>query len=270
MCTILIVHQVAADLPLVIAANRDEFYARPATGPQVIHGPTSTTPRAIAGIDAALGGTWMGATETGLFVGLTNQRTFRPANRDLRSRGEVVTEALRCRSVAEVHAYLESIDGRQYNPFNLLYGDGHALELARARPGAADLTFAPVPPGVHVLPNDDLNAPHFPKVQRAKSLLGDPLELADLAWPTLQRRLTEVLADHQLPAADQVDDPPPDSWLTREVLIQLQALCIHTEVYGTCSATIAAVRPGGVAHYLYAAGAPCREGFEDVTELLAG
>jgi len=270
VCTIVILHHVVADLPLVVAANRDEFYARTASGPQVLHPRSGARPLAIGGVDGALGGSWMGATEAGLFVGLTNQRTFRPANRELRSRGEVVTRALQHRSVAAVHDYLAGLDGRQFNPFNLLYGDGRALELCRAHPGAAALTFEPVPDGIHVLPNDGLDSPRFPKVERARDLLGTPSTLATLPWPELQERLTAVLADHHRPPADGVDEPPPDSILTREWLVQLQALCIHTEVYGTCSATIAAIAPGRVVHYAFAPGPPCQTSFEDVTALLSG
>ncbi len=268
MCTIIILNQVAADLPLVIAANRDEICARSATGPQVLQQRTATTPQAIGGIDEELGGTWMGATADGFFVGLTNQRTFRPANRELCSRGQVVTQALRRGSVVAIRHFLGSLDARQYNPFNLLYGDGHTLELARTSAKSAALTFEPVPRGTHVLPNDGLDSEAFPKVNRAKTLLGDSDQLGALPWQKLKQRLAIVLGDHELPPADEVADPPPGSWLSKSLLVELQALCIHMDHYGTCSATIVAVTPGRVVHYLFAPGPPCSEAFEDVTSLL--
>ncbi|RLB61549.1 MAG: hypothetical protein DRI90_11120 [Deltaproteobacteria bacterium] len=268
MCTIIILNHVTADLPLVIAANRDEIYARSATGPQVIQQRAGPTPQAIGGVDEALGGTWMGATEDGLFVGLTNQRTFQPPNRELRSRGQLVSQALRCGSVAAIHDFLETLEARQYNPFNLLYGDGRTLELARAGPEAA-LSIEPVPQGAHVLPNDRLDSDDFPKVQRAQTLLGDVDELGGLTWHELQQQLTLVLSDHERPPVDQIADPPAGSWLTKPLLAELQALCIHTEFYGTCSATIVGITPGRVDHYLFAAGSPCTEAFEDITSLLA-
>jgi uncharacterized protein with NRDE domain len=268
VCTIIILNQVAAGLPLVIAANRDEVFARSATGPQVLQQRAGSTPRAIGGVDQMLGGTWMGATDNGLFVGLTNQRTFRPANRELRSRGQLVSQALRCGSMAAIRDFLGSLDGHETNPFNLLYGDGRSLELARATPEAATLSIQPVPTGAHVLPNDGLDSEGFPKVERAQALLGDEGELSRLPWRALQQRLRRVLSDHQLPAPDQVADPPTGSWLSKPLLIELQALCIHTEHYGTCSATMVAISPGQVVHYLFAPGSPCTEDFEDVTSLL--
>jgi hypothetical protein len=52
------------------------------------------------------------------------------------------------------------------------------------------------------------------------------------------------------------------------MLQRLQALCIHTPTYGTRSATVLALEPGRVAHYLYADGAPCRTPFVEVGGLL--
>ena len=67
MCTIVILRHVHSEWPLVLAANRDEFYGRPTQGPQLL----SESPRVVGGRDVERGGTWMGTTDSGLFVGLT-------------------------------------------------------------------------------------------------------------------------------------------------------------------------------------------------------
>src|SRR5512133_3649340 len=113
MCTIIAFHRVRADLPLVIAANRDGLRARPGTAPVEL----GRAPRFWGGRDAELGGSWMGVAETGLFVGLTNQRTEQAADRTLRSRGEVVLEALRLGGMAAVDRQLLALDARRYNSF---------------------------------------------------------------------------------------------------------------------------------------------------------
>ena len=56
--------------------------------------------------------------------------------------------------------------------------------------------------------------------------------------------------------------------MTREILQALQAVCIHTPVYGTRSASIAAIAEREALHYLHADGPPCVAAFADLTELV--
>ncbi len=126
MCTLLILRQVHPEWPLVLAANRDEFYARPATGPQVLR----ESPRTVGGRDLERGGTWMGVTHEGLFVGLTNQRGRRGQARTARSRGEVVLRALQAGNVEAIERYLDALPGDEFLAFNLLYGDALGVRVA--------------------------------------------------------------------------------------------------------------------------------------------
>jgi uncharacterized protein with NRDE domain len=262
MCTIVILRQVHPEWPLVLAANRDEFYARPATGPQVLR----ESPRAVGGRDVERGGTWMGVTNEGLFVGLTNQRGARGQGPAPRSRGEVVLRALEAGSVEAVERYLDTLPGDEFLPFNLLYGDAGTLRVAYARPGQRRLRREDVPPGIHVLPNDVLDSPELPKVEHARRLAA---EVAWRPWPELAAGLKGLLADSTLPALEQVPVPAVGEDLPRDFLRQLQALCIHTPLYGTRSSTIVALRPGQVGHYLASDVAPCQGAWSDVTGLLA-
>ena len=241
MCTILLLRHLHPDWPLVLAANRDELYARPATGPQVL----LTSSRAIGGRDLERQGTWMGVTDGGLFVGLTNQKGSSALARGLRSRGEVVLEALEAGGVEAVERYLEGLRPSEYQPFNLLYGTAEVLRVAYARPDAQRVRWEDVPRGVHVLPNDVLDSPALPKVARARGLAES---LAHKPWPELAEGLQRILADHLLPGLD--------------------SLCIHTPGYGTRSSAIVALAPGRVAHYLASDTAPCQGPFRDVTGLL--
>lgn len=258
MCTIVVLNRVHPEFPVVVAANRDEFYARPTTGVHQLH----DDPRAIGGRDGQKGGTWMGANEAGLFVGLTNQRTWHRADPDRRSRGEVVLEALRQRDTAEVEGYLEGLDPREYNPFNLLYGTAEGLRVAYFRDDLERPVFEGVGPGVHVLPNDRLNAPTFAhKVGRAQALTEPHVEAP---WPELTRKLGAMLADSALPPLKSYPTPPPGAMMPRRLAHRLEALCIRTPLYGTRSSVIAALAPGRVAHYLATSGAPDRTPFKSV------
>ncbi|WP_225412910.1 NRDE family protein [Stigmatella hybrida] len=257
MCTLVILHHVHPEWPLLLAANRDELYARPSAPAQFLAGPRLL----VAGLDDVRGGTWMGVTEGGFFVGLTNQpagpaRLPAPA-----SRGEVVAEALRRGSLEAVERYLEGLNPADFGPFNLLYGDTQRLRVAYARPTAGRLTFGDVPPGIHVLPNDVLDAPHLPKVARARGLAEAS---ARRAGPGLVDGLQHLLADHALPSLEQMPEPPAVTGMNREQARPYQALCIHTPHYGTRSSAIVALAPGRPARFLASDGPPCQHGFREL------
>lgn len=267
MCTLVLLVGVHPDYPVLVAANRDEFYAREAAGPTALLEST----HAFGGRDLRAGGTWLGVNAPGLFVGLTNQRTWRPPAEARRSRGDVTLGVLACRTPDEAHAYLRSLDAREYNDFNLVYGDARGLRCAYARSDAAALRFEEVPPGVHVLTNDVLDAALLPKATRARTLVEtEALEHAQRGAPfaTLVAPLRAVLSSHERPPLDEAPRPPSGSPFTRELARDLDAVCVHTAIYGTCSATLLALAPAGVAHYHFASGPPCTTPFEDLGALL--
>jgi uncharacterized protein with NRDE domain len=257
---------VRSDFPLILATNRDEFYARASTGPERL----LEAPLTVGGRDLAAGGTWMGVTREGLFVGVTNQRTLELPDRARRSRGQLVLELLAAGSAAEVTRRVEALDPRVYNACNLMWGDAGGLHVGYLR-GVRGEDRAPeierVPPGIHVLPNDRLDSPSFVKVQRARELL-DPV--VDAPFPELERALEGVLADRARPSLEEIPDPPPASVLGREILRELAALCVRTEVYGTRSSTVVALAEGCVRLFRYADGPPDGTPFVDVMPLYDG
>lgn len=176
MCTLIVLHRCLPGRPLVVAANRDEFYARPAEGPAVR---TSRRGRVLAPRDLEAGGTWVGLSDRGVFAGLTNLRPSaatvpvmlgggsdggRGGERDggshggstaqapvkLRSRGEVVMSALEAESAAEAAEALTRLEPGTHNPFQLLVADGQdaALVVYRDTP-----RILPLEPGIHVVGN---------------------------------------------------------------------------------------------------------------------
>ena len=260
VCTLAVVHRAHATLPLVVAANRDEFFARPATPPAVLE----DAPRIVAGRDLLGGGSWLGATGRGFFVGLTNQRSAAGSPSGARSRGHVVLDALRAGSVAATDALLAALDPTEYGGFNLLYGDAHALHVAYARPDASTVEIAPLPPGVHVLANDRLGSASMPKALRAAARIEGWLERP---WPALRDALAELLADDSIPPLEAVPAPPPDAPFDRAFAQRLQALCVRTPSYGTRCADLLAIDAGGVHAHLHAEGPPGDVPFEDVSAL---
>jgi uncharacterized protein with NRDE domain len=252
MCTILVARRHHRRFPLVIAANRDEVTARPATAPMLLDPGHDVW----GGRDLLGGGTWLGVTGGRFFVAVTNQRTHRWPDRSRASRGELVMELLRAHDLDGACARLEGVPPATYNEANLLFGTADALRVAYLRDGAPT-RIEPAPDGVSVLTNGELgDRAHFPKIARLETLVRQP-------WPddveSLASMLGRALGDHERPPLDSIAPPPEGSIFSHELLAELHALCIHTEGYGTVSANVLCFGPdGALAHWLHAAGPPCR------------
>ena len=117
MCTLICSFREHDRFPFLIAANRDESLSRPATAPRRWQGEPFVAPR-----DEQALGTWLGLTQSGMFVGVTNR--FLAARHEGReSRGALVVEALRARSAREVRESLYTLSADRMNAFHLLYVD---------------------------------------------------------------------------------------------------------------------------------------------------
>ncbi|MFO0598481.1 MAG: NRDE family protein [Myxococcaceae bacterium] len=117
MCTLIIGFQQHPSTPFWVAANRDELRARPALPPRWWAGEQFLAP-----VDVQGGGSWLGLTRRGLFVGVTNRF---PSERfpDRQSRGQLVIDALRAPSAEALRERLEGLSATRYNTFHLLYAD---------------------------------------------------------------------------------------------------------------------------------------------------
>lgn len=260
MCTIAALRGVHPEFSLVIAANRDEFYARAATPPTPLDRARDGS-EVWAGRDVRAGGSWMGVTSRGFFVGVTNQRSLAPRKDARRSRGEVVLDALREGEAGAVEALLRRLDPSDFNPFNLLFGDARGLRVAYVRDAPASLEVHPLAPGAQVLANDRLGSAAFPKTARMTGLLDLP-SIASLSADALTERLAGVLRDPEFP--DERPGDPLDAALPDELARRLQALCVQTPVYGTVSSTLMLLGEGRVHRYLYAPGSPREVAYGDV------
>lgn len=187
MCLILLAWQAHPDYPLVVAANRDEFFTRPAAAAAW----WPERPSIFAGRDLEAGGTWLGVSRGGRFAGLTNFRDPQRQRDGRPSRGQLVTDFLTGdESTASALERLR-VDGPRYNAFNLLVCDGESLGIYESESGAAHI----LQPGLYALSNHLLDTP-WPKVVAGKSRLGKALGALPDTTP-----LEELLRDDR-PAAD--------------------------------------------------------------------
>jgi len=249
MCTIAILIGVA-EAPVVLAANRDEIYARPTRPPERLG------PRLVGGRDVLSGGTWLALRGDGQFAAVTNQRVLDRPPVGLRSRGLAVME---CADAADQDAYVRALDPRDYASMNLVYGDARGVTVAYLRREDGGHELVRLGPGIHVLCNDRIGAPGFPRGERMRGLIEAAIARGT-AWPDLWPRLATALGDHERAA---LADTPPAHHLAPEVARELTAICIHTDFYGTRSASLVALEEGRVAAYRASDGPPGETPFTD-------
>jgi uncharacterized protein with NRDE domain len=231
MCLILIAWRVHPRYPCVVAANRDEFHARP-TAPADWW---ADHPQILAGRDLQAGGTWLGLTRAGRFAALTNYRGPEQRRVDVPSRGALVTAMLS--STAGVEQGLSTLQGvgANYNGFNLIFSDGRRLGIYESTQGAG----RELGPGIYGLSNHLLDTP-WPKVEQAKSRLESVLlDLPDTA------PLLALLRDDR-PAADE---RLPRTGVSLEWERLLSSAFVRAPDYGTRCSTIIRVDNAGRAYF---------------------
>ena len=122
MCLIVLAWRARPDFPLLVAANRDEYHARPAAAASF----WADQPRILAGRDLEAKGTWMGVSRDGRFAAVTNYRGGREP-RAVESRGALTTRFLLGLDSPGTYVNDISRNGKSYSGFNLLVCDGEDL-----------------------------------------------------------------------------------------------------------------------------------------------
>ena len=222
MCVLLLSLGQHPKYPLVVAANRDEFLARPTQAA----GFWQDAPQVLAGRDLLQGGTWLGITRNGRFAALTNFRDP-PAKRDDRpSRGHLITAFLRGNETPTAYVGQLATHAHEYNGFSLIVGHGAEFcYYANLEPEPRMLA-----PGLYGLSNHLLDTP-WPKVVRGKQAMAD-LMSADNG-PDAER-LFAILADRA--PADEAELPGTTVGHERE--LWLSPLFVSGPEYGTRSSTV--------------------------------
>jgi uncharacterized protein with NRDE domain len=219
MCLILFAYRVHPAYPLVVAANRDEWFRRP-TAPAAFW---RDAPDVLAGRDLEQMGTWLGVTRRGRFAALTNYRDPASNRADAPSRGTLVSAFLR--SPAPPMAYLERLrdESLRFNGFSLLAGNLDALGYFSNREGEV----RELAPGLYGLSNSLLDVA-WPKVEIGKARLAVALDGAPDAEALL------ALLDDTGPASDH---HLPSTGVSIEWERRLSSLRIVADGYGTRSST---------------------------------
>jgi uncharacterized protein with NRDE domain len=224
MCLVLFAYQPGSPTPLVVAANRDEFYARPALSAH--YWPAAED--ILGGRDLEAGGTWLALSTRGRFAAVTNFAEDAPGEEAPRSRGALTEEFLT--GSLSAHDYAHGLHGPDFRGYNLLLWDGSSLVYTSNRGTTQDLA-----PGTYGIANAELGAT-WPKVTSGVRALD--ASLTDGANP---ERLLALLTD---------DAVPPDELLPvrgRPIEFERRAapVFIRGNEYGTRASTAVVVRSNG-------------------------
>ena len=219
MCLIFLSYHHHSDYPLIVAANRDEYYSRPS---EAIH-TWLGSPEITAGKDLQKGGTWLGISNSGRFAAVTNVRSGSP-DETRKSRGQLTLDLLTTNKSEQ----LLSANGAvltDYNDLNCLYYDERALYYLtnKSTPGVIKLT-----PGIYGLSNASLDTP-WPKVSSGK----DEFRAAIQGKPD-EEALWTMLNDRQIAA----DKDLPDTGVSLEWERRLSSKFIQSPHYGTRSSLL--------------------------------
>lgn len=221
MCLLLLSFNTNHRYPLILAGNRDEFYNRPT---QPLH-KWKTNPLIAAGRDLRSGGTWLAISEEGRFAAVTNFRNPNRCRKNVRTRGELVTNFLTCSLPAEQSAERIGNNAAHYEGFNLIMGDGERVWYLNE----TGQPLSEIPPGTHVLSNARLNTP-WPKALCSKKQFQSLISAEEI----VPEPFFELLLDSKT----FPDSELPSTGVSFEMERSLSALFIRMPGYGTRSSAL--------------------------------
>jgi hypothetical protein len=240
MCIMAILYRAARNTPVLVAANREEYFDRPTVHPKIQSG----TPRVICGIDRQAGGTWLGINQHGLFCAVANRRKrFLPA--EPRSRGLLCRELLDFRSARDAaqHAAKQLATGMYAGANYVCLDAKHGMVVY----GGDELEVVELTPGLHTLSSGDLNDPRDDRHELVRRML------------TLHKLDSAVTF---LAVASRAFSRGPDSYGRRGVVLS-------GGEFGTVSSSLVSLpRRIQQAIFQYAPGPPTEVPFEDLSALL--
>jgi len=232
MCLILLSYRMHPLYPLIVAANRDEFYERPSAAADF----WEESPEILGGRDLKDGGTWVGITRGGRFAALTNYRDPLSVKLDAPSRGWLVQNYLL--GLEDPESYLQNLAGQadRYNGFSLIVGDRRRLYYYSNRGSCRELS-----PGFYGLSNRLLDTP-WPKVEKGKEALKVILDKSEQPSP---EDLFAALNDRSQPE----DGRLPDTGVGVDWERILSPIFIESPDYGTRSSTVLIIDRNGWATF---------------------
>lgn len=230
------------DFPVLVLANREEFYARASTGPTLFPREREN-PGWMGGRDLVAGGTWLGLNEHGLLVAVTNRKKHEPPATPP-SRGLLCRMLLMGRETASVaDTAMRELQGNRFAGCNLLIADCNGACVIEA---ANTLRITQLLPGLHLLANGQLDDQLDPRIERVRREFSSTNPPTAEAWFHAARHICQLKAS---------GDAPP--------------ICLSGSDRGTVSSTVLGLgEPLQSSRYWFAPGPPNSTAYDDHTPLL--
>ncbi|WP_349407437.1 NRDE family protein [Pseudalkalibacillus sp. SCS-8] len=226
MCVLFFAFKVHDDYPLIVAANRDEFYERP-TAPLHFW---EDDPSILAGRDLKEMGTWMGISKQGRFAALTNFRDPSESTENKRSRGELVSDFLQNGEEPLEFLKQKQLERHEYRGYNLIVGNSEVLFYY----SNVQNEIRKLQRGIYGLSNHFLDTP-WPKVMKGK----EDMERCLSGTTVIDQECLFNILDNRDPAEQH---RLPDTGIGLEWEKKLSPIFIETEKYGTRSSTVLTVK----------------------------
>jgi uncharacterized protein with NRDE domain len=224
MCLIALGINISKKYPLLLLANRDEFYRRKSQTASF----WPDVPGIWAGRDLQSGGTWLGVNQRGAWAAITNYRDPKYFSENPNSRGWLVRDFLA--AGYSPLDYLSEVRKKagEYHGFNLLTGQGARCFYYS---NVSD-EISEVSQGWHALSNHLLDSP-WPKSLRILNTLQTlPLE-ENLDIEAFHH----CMYDHT-PASES---SLPVTGISLEMEKMLSSIFIHSSDYGTRCTSLMAI-----------------------------
>jgi len=222
MCLILIAYRTQTAYPVILVANRDEFFSRPTASCRY----WDDAPQVLAGRDLQAGGTWLGVNRQGKLAALTNYRQGVQHNTQAHSRGQLPSNFLSNTHTATEYLARCMADAQYYSGFNLILGDVQQLYYYSNRAQTAPI---PLTAGIYGLSNHLLDTP-WEKVLRAKRAFSEALQ-----QPFEVENYFALLKNREQTA----DEALPNTGVSAEWEKLLSSIFIQSPDYGTrCSSVL--------------------------------
>ncbi len=221
MCLLLISYNTHPEYPLIIAANRDEFYKRQTENAHF----WNEHPDLLAGKDLEAGGTWLGITKRGRFSAITNYRDMKSIKSNAPTRGKLVTDFLLSELSPLKYGHTLFDKAETYNGYNLLFSDSESFYYFSNQTKELKQLSA----GNYGLSNHLLDTP-WPKVVKSKKAFANSTSSAKISTDDL----FDILSDDRVAEDNQL----PETGLDLELERAVSPIFIKSDRYGTRSSTV--------------------------------
>ncbi len=220
MCLILFAIDQHKDYPLVVIANRDEFYVRPTRSAHW----WEDEPSIFAGRDLQANGTWMGVDRKGRFAAVTNVREPGMKHDAPKSRGDLPKNFLQGELSAEDYLKQVLAHSGDYAGYNLLVADTSGCWFVSNRSDG----IRKIPAGIYGVSNGQFDEP-WPKLETGKQALRKSLQAS-----VEVEELLAILFDKNQAA----DELLPGTGVPRDFERLLSSRFIHSNEYGTRASSV--------------------------------